>query len=144
MNRRGILSISAMTLLGLALVPGSTVGQPKTMGPFLQVGGQWDIRQSNGFRVSINITQVGDQLSAFASHSNGSVQSTEAKGFVRGPDFDMTITWDNRTKGHYTGKLTHGPFTPPPKGFLKGHTVDLANPGSQADWESEGLVAEVR
>ena len=113
------------------------------MGPFLQVGGQWDIVQDNGFRVSINITQVEDQLSAFASHSNGSVQSTEASGSVTGPDFKMTITWDNGTKGEYTGKLTHGPFTPPPQGFLKGHTKDLNNPGSEADWESDGRGFQV-
>ena len=42
------------------------------MGPFLQVGGQWDIVQSNGFRVLIDVRQNNDQLSAFASHSNGS------------------------------------------------------------------------
>ena len=61
------------------------------MGPFLQVGGQWEIVQKNGFRVLINITQDQDQLSAFASHSNGRVKSEEAKGFVLGPDFEMTI-----------------------------------------------------
>jgi hypothetical protein len=55
----------------------------------------------------------------------------------------MTITWDNGTKGLYTGKLTHGPFTPPPLGFLKGHTKDLNNPGSQADWESDGRIFQV-
>jgi len=113
------------------------------MGPFLQVGGEWDIVQSNGFRVRINITQDQDRLSAFASHSNGSVQSSEAKGSVRGPDFEMTITWKNGTKGLYTGTLTHGPFTPPPQGFLKGRTKDLNNPGSEANWESEGRVFQV-
>ena len=113
------------------------------MGPFLQVGGEWDIVQQNGFRVRINITQQEDRLSAFATHSNGSVQSTEAKGFVRGPDFEITITWNNGSKGLYTGRLTHGPFTPPPTGFLKGRTQDLNHPGSQADWESEGRVFQV-
>ena len=113
------------------------------MGPFLQVGGEWDIVQRNGFRVRINITQDQDRLSAFASHSNGSVLSTEATGFVRGPNFEMTITWNNRTKGLYTATLTHGPFTPPPQGFLKGHTKDLNHPGSESDWESEGRVFQV-
>ncbi|MGH6846145.1 MAG: hypothetical protein ACREC0_01530 [Methylocella sp.] len=113
------------------------------MARFLQVGGEWDIVQNNGFSVRINVTQDRDRLSAFASHSNGSVQSTDAKGFVRGPDFEMTITWDNGTKGLYTGKLTHGPFTPPHLGFLRGHTKDLNNPGSDADWESDGRVFQV-
>jgi hypothetical protein len=113
------------------------------MGPFLQVGGEWDIVQSNGFRVRMNVNQRKDRLSAFASHSNGSVQSTEAKGFVKGPNFEMTIDWDDGSKGHYTGKLAHGPFTPPPQGFLRGDTKDLNNPGSTATWESEGRVFQV-
>jgi hypothetical protein len=46
--------------------------------PLLQVGGQWTIVQTNGFRVPIHVTQTGDQLSAVASHSNGAVQSTAA------------------------------------------------------------------
>lgn len=113
------------------------------MGPFLQVAGDWDIVQSNGFRVNIRINQDQDRLSAFASHSNGSVQSIEAKGFVRGPNFEMTITWNNGTKGLYTGTLTHGPFTPPPIGFLRGETKDLNHLGSHATWESEGRNFQV-
>jgi hypothetical protein len=113
------------------------------MGPFLQVAGEWQIVQTNGFRVAINITQDQDRLSAFASHSGGSVQSIEATGSVRGPDFEMTITWNNGTKGRYTATLTHGAFTAPPLGFLKGHTEDLNHPGSKADWESDGRVFQV-
>jgi hypothetical protein len=108
------------------------------MGPFLQVGGEWFIRQENGFLVTVNITQHQGRLSAFASHSNGNVQSTEATGSVRGPDFELTITWDNGTKGLYEGKWSHGPFTQPPIGYLKGTTRDLNHPGSHAKWESEG------
>jgi hypothetical protein len=113
------------------------------MGPFLQVGGAWDIVQTNSFRVSINIIQDQDRLSAFASHTNGSVQSLEAQGFVHGPNFEMTITWNNGTRGLYTGILTHGPFTSPPLGFLAGSTQDLNNPGSHADWHSEGRLFQV-
>lgn len=113
------------------------------MGPFLQVGGSWFIRQDNGFLVSILVNQDQDRLSVFASHSNGSVQSLEATGFVQGPEFDMIITWNNRTRGHYHATLTHGPFTPPPIGFLRGRTEDLDHPGSTAGWESEGRVFQV-
>jgi hypothetical protein len=82
-------------------------------------------------------------LSAFASHSSGAVQSLDAKGHVQGPDFEMTITWDDGSKGLYTGKPTHGPFTPPPIGYLHGRTKDLNHPGSEADRSSEGRVARV-
>ena len=54
--------------------------------------------QNNGFRVPPNVVQEEDQIRASASHSAGRVQSLEANGFVRGPDFDLTITWDNNTK----------------------------------------------
>lgn len=113
------------------------------MGPFLQVGGRWDIVQSNGFRVLIDISQVGDQLSARASHSAGRVISRSATGFVRGPQFELTIEWSDGSKGLYTGVLTHGHFTPPPVGFLRGETRDLNNPGSRATWESEGRTFQV-
>ena len=113
------------------------------MGPFLQVGGQWDIVQDNGFRVAITINQVEDELSAFASHSGGSVQSTGATGFVRGPNFVLTINWNNGTRGLYTAELSHGPFTPPPSGFLRGVSIDLNHPDSKAGWESEGRTFQV-
>jgi hypothetical protein len=113
------------------------------MGPFLQVGGRWEMVQRNGFRVLVDIDQYQDRLKAFASHSSGSVQSLEATGFVRGPNFEIVITWNNGTKGKYTGVLSHGPFTPPPIGFLKGDTVDLDHPVSRSTWESEGRVFQV-
>jgi hypothetical protein len=111
--------------------------------PVIQVGGQWDIRQDNGFRVSVNINQEGDQLDAFCTHSGGSVRSREATGFVRGEDFALTITWDNGTKGEYTGSLQPGFFTGANQGILKGRTKDLNNPGSQAKWESERVFARL-
>ena len=113
------------------------------MGPFLQVAGKWQINQSNGFKVAIDVRQEEDRLTAFAFHSEGRVQSTEAIGFVQGPNFEMTITWNDGSKGLYTATLTHGPFTPPPLGFLKGRTKDLNHPGSETDWESDGRVFQI-
>jgi hypothetical protein len=107
------------------------------MGPFLQVGGQWEIIQDNGFRVLIDVVQDGDRLSAQASHSAGSVRSRTATGFVRGPDFEMTIDWTDGTKGLYTGRLTAGPWAPAPGGYLKGETRDLNHPGSRSPWHTE-------
>jgi hypothetical protein len=71
------------------------------------------------------------------------VRSKDATGFVRGEDFELTITWDNGTKGKYTGRLEPGFFTAANQGILKGRTVDLNNPGSQADWESERVFARL-
>lgn len=113
------------------------------MAQFMDVSGQWDIVQDNGFRVPINVTQTNDQLTATASHAGGptgTVLSTNATGVVRGPEFEMTITWNNGTKGLYTGTFTRGHFDSPPNGFLKGETKDLNNPTSRAGWSSERRV----
>ena len=108
------------------------------MGPYLQVGGQWEMRQSNGYRVAVNIMQTGDRLTASASHSAGRVQSRKAEGFVNGTYFELTIEWNNGSRGLYSGEFSHGPFTPPPIGYLKGSTKDLDHTWSTATWESEG------
>lgn len=108
--------------------------------PVIQVGGEWDIRQSNGFRVHVNIHQEGpddNQLHAFCTHSGGSVRSKDARGSVVGEDFSLTITWDNNTKGEYIGRLEPGFFTGANQGILKGQSRDLDHPESTATWESE-------
>jgi hypothetical protein len=110
------------------------------MAAFMDVSGQWDIVQNNGFRVPINVTQTNDRLSATASHSNGQVLSTDATGSVTGPTFDMTITWNNGSKGHYTATFTRGHFDSPPNGFLQGDTQDMNHLESTATWFSEGRV----
>ena len=109
------------------------------MAPVLQVGGQWTMVQKNGFKVDLDVRQQGSRLSAHAVSDRG-VHSREANGSVAGPDFELTIVWDGGARGHYTGKLKHGPFAPPPVGFLEGITQDLDNPSSRAEWQSEGAV----
>lgn len=107
------------------------------MGPFLQVGGTWQINQDNSHNVAIEVQQEEDRLSAVAFHS-GHVKSIEATGSVRGPHFEMTITWDDGSKGFYEGDFQPGPN--PFFGSLRGHTKDLNHPGSEANWESGGIV----
>jgi hypothetical protein len=108
------------------------------MRPFLQVGGDWQIIQTNGARVQIHVNQTNDQLEASASHDAGRVLSERAKGHVQGPNFNMTITWDDGTEGCYTGKLKTGVFHRPGEGILEGKTRDLKHPQSTADWHSDG------
>jgi hypothetical protein len=136
--------------IGARAIPGSGVISPAAapvmvspQGPYMDVSGSWEMVQKNGYRVSLNVRQNRGRITAYASHSNGRVKSEEAKGSVSGPNFELTITWDNGTKGKYTGKLSHGPFTAPPLGYLKGRTVDLNNPGSSSSWESQGKVFRV-
>jgi hypothetical protein len=107
---------------------------PKTA-PVLQVGGYWEIVQSNGYTVYINVTQNGDRISAFAHQSSTpTVYSTKAEGYVDAATFNMIITWDNGTKGQYVGRLSFDHFW----GNLKGTTWDLNNPGlPTATWDSQ-------
>jgi hypothetical protein len=109
--------------------------------PHIDVGGKWRMNQDNGFVVDVSINQVDDQLDAFCTHSNGSVRSTEATGFVAGDSFELTITWDNETKGQYRGRLEPGFFTSTDEGILKGETRDLMHEGSVAGWESDRTFA---
>jgi hypothetical protein len=111
--------------------------------PVIQVRGEWDIQQDNGFRVHVNINQDGDQLHAFCTHSGGSVRSKDATGSVQGENFTLTITWDNGTRGEYKGSLRPGFFTAANQGILKGRTKDLDHPGSEAGWESERVFARL-
>jgi len=102
----------------------------------LQVGGQWDIVQDNGFRVTVNLTQSGSTVGGSAHTSTN--DSVGLRGSVTATDLDMHIDWKGGARGHYTGTLSHGPFTPPPIGFLKGSTVDDNDRTSHATWQSEG------
>jgi hypothetical protein len=104
----------------------------------MRVGGQWQIVQSNGFRVTVNIAQNGNDLRIQASHSGGRVFSKDpTSGFLRGTHIEMTITWSDGSKGQYIGDLSPNKFALP--GFyLTGETRDLNHPGSHASWSSEG------
>jgi hypothetical protein len=77
----------------------------------IQVAGQWQIQQENGFIVDVNIAQTNNLLDGLASHSGGTVRSTSAKGSVENEHFDFTIDWDNGTQGHYTGDLQPVPLS---------------------------------
>ena len=104
--------------------------------PCINVAGEWQIIQKNGFTVDVNINQEGNQLNGFCTHSNGSVRSNTATGFVDGESFDFTIAWNNNTRGHYTGQLEPGHFTTDDQGILKGDSVDELHPESTSSWES--------
>jgi hypothetical protein len=54
------------------------------MAVVLQVGGRWQIKQSNGFVVNVSIEQQVDRLTGFCTHSDGRVRSTEATGSRQG------------------------------------------------------------
>jgi len=62
MNRRSILNISALTALGLALLPSSTVAQQGTLKQ--QLAGTWTL-------VSCNATFAGGAKRSYCTSPNG-------------------------------------------------------------------------
>lgn len=102
------------------------------------VDGVWEIVQSNGFLVRVDIAQPrdpsgnladGDLHGAAKEVGAGGVDLVEANlsGALRGDSFEFTADWPNGTKGQYSGNFDPG-------GNLSGVTFDLANPTSQATW----------
>jgi hypothetical protein len=102
------------------------------------VDGIWSLVQSNGFVVTVDITQPHDpsgQLADGPLHGAAKIPGlfdlpiaeTNVTGMLRGDDFEFRADWPNETRGQYSGRFA-------PTGQLSGITFDLANPGSQATW----------
>jgi kynurenine formamidase len=105
----------------------------------MRVDGKWDMVQTNGYRVSVEIRQEGDNLKyIYATHSGGRYHSIyPTSGSVSGTHIEMTIHWNNGSVGKYTGDLTPNKFGLPGY-YLVGKTHDQNNEWSKADWYSEG------
>jgi hypothetical protein len=95
------------------------------------IHGLWDIIQTNGFVVPINVANFNKSDGSFsleAEQGAGGVRGN-GNGNVRGEMVDFIVNWDNQTRGAY-----HGAFGQ--DGVINGSTFDLANPGSFAGWHS--------
>jgi hypothetical protein len=102
------------------------------------VSGIWDIVQSNGYRVRVNIVQPVDVngnpqdggLAGLASEitpKGTDVSDQHLSGSLNGDDFEITVDWHNGSIGQYSGHFD-------PVGHLTGVTFDLHNPSAQATW----------
>ncbi|MDH6128260.1 hypothetical protein [Kitasatospora sp. GP82] len=89
-------------------------------------GGTWQLHQSNGFAVTLDVTQDGSGR-LYGTASAGGTVGTIEEGSVDGASIFFTIGWSNGSKGRYTGSLG-------PDRRLSGTTFDLNNPSSQATW----------
>jgi hypothetical protein len=109
------------------------------------VSGSWEIVQSNGFKVAVNITQPTE----FPLGPNGpvvlltdgpltgtadeitprgtDVSHQDLTGQLMGDSFEILIDWHNGTKGQYSGSFDAA-------GNLSGVTFDVKNPTAQATW----------
>jgi len=100
----------------------------------------WNIHQSNGFDVTLNIQKGGNRLTGTAFYVLGG--SRFVNGVVEGrsfnvADLDFTVSWDNGAVGHYAGIIGSD-------GFVKnGTTDDMKDRSSRANWVSTTAVRQL-
>jgi hypothetical protein len=134
-NRPGFFAAAtAISALGFLMVPAPAQANPMfPLAPACsQYGfiGDFALRQTNGFRVEFSATGPSAGGRAQAFNSNGTVaMNGNVSGGITGRHLDFTIRWDNGPRGHYTGDVGEGDFA-------HGSSVDEANPGSSAGWDS--------
>lgn len=127
-------SATAMSAVGFLLlpVPAQAVPMLPLAPACTQYGfiGDFALRQTNGFRVEFSAKGPSAGGRAQAFNSSGTVaMNGNVSGGITGRHLDFTIRWDNGPRGHYTGDV--GEFD-----FAHGTSVDEANPGSSAGWDS--------
>jgi len=97
------------------------------------VQGRWELRQSNGIVVSVDIQPLRDNgvFNGTATHSNGSIHGSGFGGVdvINPNEFTFTISWSGGNAGAYIASFDS-------TGKLRGVTFDLSTPTSTATWES--------
>jgi hypothetical protein len=112
------------------------------------VSGNWQIVQSNGYKVNVSINQPVEvsveppPVGEFRLLTDGALtgtadeitprgtdvsQQNPVTGQLAGDSFEILVDWRNGTKGQYSGTFD-------PAGNLAGVTFDVDHPGSQATW----------
>ena len=97
------------------------------------IDGSWQLTQSNGFVVEVDIAQARDGGSLSDGQFHGAArnvndgQEANLAGHLEGDQFQFEVGWPNGSFGEYQGSYS-------PTGSLAGVTFDRANPTSQATW----------
>jgi hypothetical protein len=99
------------------------------------VDGAWQLAQSNGFTVEVDIVQprdgsgnLGDgDVHGGAKIVEGGSGEANLEGNLAGDALEFRVHWPNGAVGQYSGRYDAS-------GSLSGVTFDIANPGSQATW----------
>jgi hypothetical protein len=123
-NRRQL--ISRAFVICLALAP---LGRAPAEAACQQwdVSGRWQMQQTNGFTVTVNLVQKGTKILGRATTSTAGTH--DVRGNVHGDDLYLDVTWSLETRGIYRGKIGSS-------GRIEGTTYDKENPGSRAKWFS--------
>jgi hypothetical protein len=119
---------------------GASLGAaPATADQYLRVGGSWDIIQSNGYRVNVNLTQDGPNVSGSARTLDNKLSSGGVTGTVDGSSIHLLIPWTPNSEGKYDGSWTANTVGDG-SGYLKGTTCDQHHLEVCASWSSEGIT----
>lgn len=103
------------------------------------VGGKWDLYQSNGFNTTVVITPSGSELRGRAQTQSSKFKSTQPiiagtlDGRINGNRLTFTVYWNNNSVGVYTGIIA-------PTGKIEGTTYDKWHSGNRAAWYSLGRM----
>ncbi len=99
------------------------------------VGGQWELLQTNGFTVVFDLQQTGTQIQGQAAGLVGYKMRNQASvdGTIKGNSFDLNVYWRGGAIGVYKGEVG-------PQGRIEGSTYDKMDPSSIANWRSESTV----
>lgn len=106
------------------------------MAQILPVGGSWNMHQSNGFKVNLNLTQHGTSVTGTANTKG--MSSNNVSGTVDNHSIDLEIPWSSGPIGIYHGENTQNKFALP-GGYFTGSTYDKTRPTSRATWSSDGV-----
>ncbi|GFE72240.1 hypothetical protein [Chroococcus sp. FPU101] len=99
----------------------------------LNVSGEWQIEQTNGFIVDVRVGQIrpNGEFTVNAKYIlQGTTQTGSGFGSVTDIQFQCTIDWLNGSRGVYIGELN------PQTGRLNGSTFDASSPNTFAGWQS--------
>ncbi|MFJ4686706.1 hypothetical protein [Streptomyces sp. NPDC088789] len=127
----------ALAVSGLALAP-SAVAAPAassaapsaiTLAPGFYAGGTWQLHQSNGPVVTVNLTQDSSGRLYGSGYYGGTSGTIEYGAVVDGTSITFVLSWSNGARGRYTGNLGADRR-------LSGITFDLNRPSNQASWST--------
>lgn len=108
------------------------------------VGGNWQILQSNGFATNVALRQNGANVIGNANYRTratsgrmGASESGEVDGTIKGNAINLSIYWGIDKVGVYFGSVG-------PTGRIEGTTYDKRYPTRRAAWHSSARMKCLR
>jgi hypothetical protein len=101
---------------------------------------RFTIVQDNGYRISVKLTRGGTGGSDTTGHArgNGGLRGVIKDVLIEGRNVRFSIAWQGGPTGRYTGVIQRTSSDATKQwGVVRGTTVDVNQPQSQANWYTE-------